>query len=127
MDEKKFGVVDRTEEFEKEDIEKNKVMSVLAYIWWLVIVTIVAAPNSKFARFHANQGLILAIALTVFSILAGILTGVLGWIPVVGWIVSAVFWLIDAAIFALMLYLIITTAQGKAKELPFIGKFKILK
>ena len=127
MDEKKFGVVDRTEEFEKEDIEKNKVMSVLAYIWWLVIVTIVAAPNSKFARFHANQGLILAIALTVFSILAGILTGVLGWIPVIGWIVSAVFWLIDAAIFALMLYLIITTAQGKAKELPFIGKFKILK
>ena len=127
MDEKKFGVVDRTEEFEKEDIEKNKVMSVLAYIWWLVIVTIVAAPNSKFARFHANQGLVLAIALTVFSILAGILTGVLGWIPVVGWIVSAVFWLIDAAIFALMLYLIITTAQGKAKELPFIGKFKILK
>lgn len=127
MDEKKFGVVDRTEEFEKEDIEKNKVMSVLAYIWWLVIVTIVAAPNSKFARFHANQGLILAIALTVFSILAGILTGVLGWIPVIGWIVSAVFWLIDAAIFALMLYLIITTAQGKAKELPFIGKFRILK
>ena len=127
MDEKKFGIIDRTEEFEKEDIEQNKVMSVLAYIWWLVIVTIIAAPQSKFARFHANQGLVLAIALTIFGILTTVLSIALGWIPVVGVLVSIIFWIIDIAIFALMLYLIITTAQGKAKELPIIGKIKILK
>ena len=127
MDEKKFGFVDRTEEFEKEDIEKNKGMGILAYLWWLVLVTIFAAPQSKFARFHANQGLVLAIIETAISIIAAIVSAALGWIPVLGWILSLIFWLADIAVFALALYLFITTAQGKAKEAPFIGKFKILK
>ena len=46
---------DKTAEFEPTDISDNKVYSILAYIGILVLVPILAAPKSKFARFHANQ------------------------------------------------------------------------
>lgn len=47
---------DNTSEFEQEDINQNKVMAVLAYIGILVLVPLLAAPNSKYARYHVNQG-----------------------------------------------------------------------
>lgn len=103
------NTADTTAEYDPADIEANKVMGILAYIWILFLVPLLAAPNSKFARFHANQGLILFIA----SIICGI-------IPVVGWILSIVL-----LVFAVLG--IINAAQGKAKELPLIGKIKILK
>ena len=53
-----FSVVDRTAEFESQDIQDNKVMNILAYIGILVLVPIFAAKNSKVARFSSNQGLI---------------------------------------------------------------------
>lgn len=96
-----------TSEFDQADIESNKVMAIIAYIGLLfLIINILAAPNSKFARFHANQGLVLFIASIV-----------LGFIPVLGWLASV----------ALMIMGIVNAAQGQAKELPFIGKFRILK
>ena len=52
---------DFTEEFEQEDIQNNKTMAILAYIGILVLIPIFAAKESKFARFHANQGLVLLI------------------------------------------------------------------
>ena len=38
---------DNTSEFDQEDINQNKVMAVLAYIGILVLVPLLAAPNSK--------------------------------------------------------------------------------
>ena len=52
---------DKTAEFEKADIESNKVYALLSYIGILFLVPIIAAPKSKFARYHANQGLTLFI------------------------------------------------------------------
>ena len=52
---------DRTAEFDKADISANKVYAILAYIGFLVLVPLIAVPKSKFARFHANQGLVLLI------------------------------------------------------------------
>lgn len=43
------------------DAQQNKAMGILAYLSWLVLVPLLAAKNSPFARFHANQGLALAI------------------------------------------------------------------
>ena len=48
---------DFTSQMDPADIEANKPMAILSYIWFLFIVPLVAAPQSKFARFHANQGL----------------------------------------------------------------------
>lgn len=107
---------DTTAEYDPKDIEDNKVMALLAYIGFLFLVPLLAAKESKFARFHTNQGIVLFIAELILSIVA--------IIPILGWIVSTVGGII---LFVLTILGIVNAVQGKAKELPIIGKFKILK
>ena len=108
------NTADTTSEYDAQDIEKNKVMAVLAYI--LFFIPLLAAKDSKFARFHTNQGLVL--------FLGGIIASVVAVIPVIGWIVAPIAGLV---ITVLAVIGIINALNGKAKELPVIGKFKILK
>ena len=86
----------------------------LAYI--IFLIPLLAAKDSKFARFHTNQGLVL--------FLCGIIASVVAVIPVIGWIVAPIAGLV---ITVLAIIGIINALNGKAKELPVIGKFKILK
>jgi len=115
---------DTTNEHSQEDISKNKGMAVLAYISILVLIPIFAAKDSKFARFHANQGLILLIVSIAISLISKIIGIFNFWI--VGTLFSIAFALIDLLIFALAIIGIVNAAQGKAKELPIVGKFRIL-
>ena len=105
---------DTTEQFDKDDIEKNKAMGLLAYI--LFFIPLLAAKDSPFARYHANQGLVL--------FLCGLISSVLWIIPILGWIIAPI---LSIVITVLAVIGIINALNGKAKELPIIGKFKILK
>ncbi|MBR5426739.1 MAG: hypothetical protein IK118_00195, partial [Clostridia bacterium] len=69
---------DTTAEFDPADVQANKAMGVLAYLSWLVLIPIFAAKNSRFARFHANQGIVLAIAWTAWWIVQAILGAIIG-------------------------------------------------
>ena len=40
--------------FDSNDVAQNKVMGILAYIGFLFLVPLLAAKDSKYARFHAN-------------------------------------------------------------------------
>lgn len=118
---------DSTSEFDPKDIEQNKVMAILAYFGILVLVPLFGAKESKFARFHTNQGILLCIASlalwVVLQILASILLSI-SWRML--WLVSvlSLLWIV---ILVLAIIGIINAANGKAKELPVIGKYKILK
>lgn len=114
---------DTTDQFDPNDIEQNKVMAVLAYLSWLVIVPLIAAKDSKFARYHCNQGLVLAIA----EIIAVVVLGILGKIPVIGWIFSICESLIGLVCLIFAILGIVNAAQGRAKELPIVGSFKLIK
>ena len=105
---------DTTDQFDKDDIEKNKAMGLLAYI--LFFIPLLAAKDSPFARYHANQGLVL--------FLCGLISSVLWIIPILGWIIAP---LLSIVITVLAVIGIINALNGKAKELPIIGKFNILK
>ena len=89
-------------------------MAVLAYI--IFLIPLVSAKDSNFARFHTNQGIVLVIAAVVSAIIAAI--------PVIGWIIAPV---IGIAVTVLAVIGILNALNGKAKELPLIGKFRILK
>ena len=108
------NTADTTAEYDAQDIEKNKVMALLAYI--IFLIPLLAAKDSKFARFHTNQGLVL--------FLGGIIASVVAVIPVIGWIVAPIAGLV---ITVLAIIGILNALNGRAKELPVIGKFKILK
>ena len=105
---------DTTDQFDKDDIEKNKAMGLLAYI--LFFIPLLAAKDSPFARYHANQGLVL--------FLCGLISSVLWIIPILGWIIAPI---LSIVITVLAVIGIINALNGKAKELPIIGKFNILK
>lgn len=119
---------DSTAEFTAEDIQQNKVMAVLAYFSWLVLVPIFGAKESKFARFHVNQGLVLAIAEILWAILYSVLSAILysvSWR--LGMIVSSIIGIVSIGFAVLSIIGIINAANGRAKELPVVGKIKILK
>lgn len=115
---------DMTSQFDPQDINNNKGMSVLAYIGFLFLVPLLACPNSKFARYHTNQGLVLF--LLEFAL--GVVTGIIGIIPIAGLIIGGLLSAVGG-IFTLVLMImgIINAAQGQAKELPLIGKITLLK
>lgn len=117
---------------EQQDVENNKFMGGLSYIGILCLIPLFGAKNSPFAQYHAKQGLTLAI----LSI---------GW-PIVKYILSTIFYQISwslgitmggilgiittaVSIFSLVVGIIgiVNVCQGKCKELPLIGKIKILK
>lgn len=102
------------------DIQQNKVMAVLSYLGILFLVPLLAAPNSPYARFHANQGLVLFI----LEAIVGTVSAFIAKIPIVGAIITSVLGLI-LLIFAILG--IVNAATGKANELPIIGGIKIIK
>ena len=113
----------------QRDVTDNKVFAIMAYIGILVLVPIFAAKESKFAQYHANQGLCVCILwvadMVVFSILRA-----LSWIAfpwVMGTIVSILSSIVSVLIAVLVILGIINAARGEQKELPVVGSWKILK
>ena len=105
------------EEYDPEDIKKNKVMAILAYFGILFLIPLLAAKDSKFARFHTNQGIVLFICELICAALASIHVT----------LIQVCVWIIDVILFVFCIIGIINAAKGKVKELPVIGKFNILK
>ncbi len=107
---------DTTANYDPADIEANKIMAVLAY--FIFFLPLLAAKDSAYARFHANQGLLLLLAGFAVSIVGGIIP-ILGWFLIipVGCVIVAVLGIIG----------LINAFKGRAKELPLIGKIKIIK
>ena len=103
--------------------DSDKLMGILAYISILVLVPIFAAKDSKFARFHANQGsniFVCEVIVWVLQTVLGIL-GVFG-IAVIGTILNAVFWLISVLFLVVSIIGIVYVLQGNQKEVPVFGK-----
>ena len=125
--EEKFKEMNNTKDFTSEmdpnDVESNKLMGILAYVSWLVVIPLLFARNSKFARFHVNQGLVLAIAELVVVVVCGILDG----IPLIGWIFSLIESLIGLVCLIFAIIGVVNVVNGRAKELPFVGSFRIMK
>ncbi len=115
---------DTTDTFDPKDIEDNKIYSIFAYLGFLVLIPTLLAQNSPFAKYHANQGLVLLIA----ELIAAAVSTVLWFIPFVGMILGLIIGLpLYLCTVVLMVIGILNAYNGKARELPVIGKFNILK
>ncbi|NLO82307.1 MAG: hypothetical protein GX094_04500 [Clostridiales bacterium] len=108
-------VQEKTSTFDQADIDKNKTMAGLAYL--IFFLPLLACPESKYAKFHANQALLLFIVAVGGNI-------VLSIIPFIGWVLLPIF---AVVIFIFAIIGMINGFTGKAKRLPIFGKFNILK
>ncbi len=124
-----FNTNDCTSTYDPADIQANKGITILSYISWLVLVPLLARKDSRFARFHSNQGFVLAIIGTAISITGTVITTPLNlahlWF--VSTIISVLFWLLEIPVLVFCIIGIVNVAQGRAVELPIIGKIKIFK
>lgn len=110
---------DHTAEFDRADIESNKTVSIFSYISFLALIPLLAASKSRYARFHANQGLLLAIVELVCALVLRLLSKM----ALIGWIFAIVRWLAKIACTYLSLFGLWSVIQGTAKELPILGKY----
>jgi uncharacterized membrane protein len=118
------------------DARANKIFGIISYIGVLVFVTLLFAPKeSRFSRFHGNQGLVLflvdiagGVALVILHFAASIVF-VFAFGMSVG--IQFIFGLLWAAfgvsIFVLAITVIVNAANNRIKPLPIIGKYTILK
>lgn len=125
--EKYFAYSDTTASYNETDREQNRLVAVLSYLHILVLVPLLAMKESPFTQYHAKLGLNLLLWHLAAEIIGGIVTSVLGWIPVVGWLISLLFGLLNLALWAINVFGIVSAAQGKARELEILAPFKIIK
>lgn len=125
---------DTTMEYDPQDIANNKAMAVLAYLGILVLIPWFAAPQSRFARFHAKQGITLFLVDIAYSVIAALLSLIQTPHYYYFFEYMATPWYIDLLIFIIAIPIIVLTimgivnaVKGRAKELPIIGKIKIVK
>ena len=94
-------------EKDKKDIEENKFVAALSYVWILCLVPLFFKRQSKFAQFHAQQGLVLFI------------------IEIFGWLIFPLP-IIGQIIFIMVILYSIIGAQkalaGKYWSMPFLNK-----
>ena len=97
--------------FDAQDIQKHKGIACLSYIFLLFLVPLLTEKESRFAQFHAKQGMALFIAWVVLDL-------VLGVIPMFGWMLVPImnlFFIIVSVIG------IIKTLGGEAWEIPGVS------
>lgn len=86
-----------------DDVEENKDMAALSYVWILSLIVFVTRRHSPFVRFHAKQGIVLFVLSILF------------------WAVPFVGRLLELVILGFCAFGFIAAAQGQRKELPFVG------
>lgn len=111
---------------EAKDAQDNKTMAILAYILFFIPLITGDAKKSPFVKFHTNQGTVLWIACIALNVVLTILSFILALVGV-GIIASLLSYAVSACVLVFAILGIIAANKGEKKELPLIGKFKILK
>lgn len=137
---------DFSEDFACNDKHENRAVAAVSYVGPMFFLPLVATPDSKFARFHANQG----VALFMLSLAYSVVYKALLWFfseilidaaltkfsfsyfgygaaTTVYGIISLLLTLVWVAVIALFIIGIVNALKGKAAELPVIGKIRFFK
>ena len=96
--------------------DKNS-MAIFAYLWILIIIPFLTdIKNDPFVKYHLKQGL----ALIVFDAIGWLISMVIGWFPIIGWLIVLLFWITSLVLTVMG---IMNVLNGQEKELPLIGKY----
>lgn len=91
--------------FDAKDVEENKGLAALSYIFILFLIPLLTKKDSKFCQAHAKQGLVMCIVDVVASFLVVI--------PVIGWLLSLL-------VFVVSIIALINALQGKYWPIPVV-------
>lgn len=124
--EKALKIKDLTSTFDEEDAKQNASLAALAYLGPVWIVPLLGGKNSKFARFHALQGIAL-FTLTAFWLFIAILLNTL-LLRVSLWfrLITIPIWLCGFIFLAIAITQVWDALHGKARTIPFVGQLDFL-
>lgn len=91
-----------------KDVEDNKTVAALSYIWVLCLVPLITKKDSKFAQFHAKQGLVLFIVEIIGTFVF--------WIPLIGWALAI-------AVLVVSIMGILKALNGEWWKIPYVYDF----
>ena len=87
------------------------------------VLFLVLEKENRFVRFHAAQSITTGLVLVALSIALSLLSTVLAFVPVLGWIVALLLAVVmGLGSFVLWLLLMWRASQGKEWEVPFAGR-----
>lgn len=92
----------------QKDVDQNRLVAVLSYIWILFLIPLLTKKKSKFCQFHAKQGLVLFIAWVVGSLVF--------WFPLLGQALMV-------ALLIINIMAVIKTYNGEWWEIPLVYKW----
>lgn len=129
----------------KQEIDQGKGMAILSYFGFLALIPYFAEKKNKFVRFHAVQGMNLFLIAVAYGIISGIVQGIVTSVTVSSCVNSIfslsvsgcnyvavilcgwVFGLIGLGLGIICIIGIVYAASGQTKEVPILGKIKIIK
>lgn len=123
-----FGQKDFTHLYNQSDIQQNIFQAILSYLGILILIPVFTARNSPFVRFHLNQSIVLILTSFAWGIINSIISSIgIYSMAIFGWFFKLNSLTVPIIIFILLIMGIVYAAQGKAKEIPILGKIKIIK
>ncbi|MCX6792415.1 MAG: DUF4870 domain-containing protein [Candidatus Falkowbacteria bacterium] len=90
------------------DVQSSRLIAALSYFWILFLIPLLLKRDSKFAQFHAKQGLVLFIVEFIVSLIM--------WVPLIGQVLFL-------ATIVLAVAGIVKAYSGEWWKLPFIYKW----
>lgn len=109
------------------ELTEDRAVAAIAYLGPLAFAALFLAKDSKFVRFHANQGIVLILTSVVYGIVSDVLERM---ILAVFWKAYVIIGFINTAwlVFPVLVCIGIANAvNGREKELPVIGKIILLR
>ena len=130
---------DFTANYNARDFAAHKTQCILASLGITFWVPYVACRNSQSSRFYANQGLLTLLMEIVFGFVFSLFGNIINTafmvntydggyqLSIAGWIVSII---VAVIVFAIPVFVVVTSIMniraGKIKEIPFLGKLRLI-
>lgn len=114
---------------EQEDLKGKKFTACLSYLFWFAVIPMIYSTESKFIKYHANQGFVLATVETIFLVIMVIVSKILWSVSrATSLLVETTMLMVFVGVFGVLSVIgIFNVIRGKEKPIPTFGHIKLLK
>ncbi len=114
---------EKKESMDSEELQKKKIVCCLAYVFGILFfLPLILYPKDDFAKFHANQSLVILLT----SIIVSALCSILGMIPAIGFVFGIIGGVLGFVILIACILGIVAVVQDEKTKLPLIGNIRII-
>lgn len=101
----------------------KKTTDIVSYLTWVGLLIAYVMGDRKGARFHLNQSLVIWLVGTI----AGVVISMVGWIPLLGWLVALAMALVELFCAVCWFIGLIGAIRGTENPVPLLGQYQLLK